>query len=59
MAFIDNIECNVRVWIHQYAGGGGWAECIDAGAYEVIPAAHEHPGNIQVTSVRAFCPPGS
>ena len=56
MAFINNMDCTGRIWIHQYAGGGGWNECINPFNYAVIPSAHLDPGNIQVTTVHTACP---
>jgi hypothetical protein len=54
IALLDN-ECNVRVWIHQDADGGGWGYCFSPGQASFVVGKAEDPKNLQVTENTAAC----
>jgi hypothetical protein len=44
-----------RVWFHQDAGGGGWADCFDRGNGYELSGRDMDPGNIQITNNNDQC----
>jgi hypothetical protein len=45
-----------RVWLHQTASGGGWADCYtDNMAYLLVGTRDATPGNLQITTNSSAC----
>lgn len=48
-------NCGVRVWLHQYQNGSGWAICISPYLGDQLGPLAYYPGNLQVTSNTSNC----
>jgi hypothetical protein len=54
MGYITN-NCSVRVWLHQYQDGSGWATCIAPYEAAGLPSGYRYPGNLQVSTNHSTC----
>jgi hypothetical protein len=46
---------NNRVWLHQDANNGGWADCFEGPKDVHFNTRDETPGNVQISSNTAAC----